>query len=325
MSPIRDRVSYRLTKHFFSSLFDFGVLSETGADSFKRMLMGICAAVLAFGLLLLRMYVAKYEALLGGPTSTPYFVAQLGDHAVLIALPMWLVALVTVLVSHGVFPDETDFRILMAMPVSRRLIFGSKLAALVLFTAIFAVCAHLALAPLVLLVTVSRLTTPAWPAALAAFWSTSLAASAFAVLAVVSVQGALVMLAPRERVLAVSSAVRSAMLCSLVLALPFIARLPTTGRPLSEGAQGLFFPPPIWFVGLARWMQGDARIHLVTLGIVAVCALAVVCAAAVACYGLLYRRFDRVMVRPGSENTTGSITRRRSTKDLRRPVFVAVQ
>ena len=60
---------------------------------------------------------------------------------------MLVVAFATLLVSHSLFPDETDFRVLLALPVSRRLVFLSKLAALALFAGIFIVASHVAMLP----------------------------------------------------------------------------------------------------------------------------------------------------------------------------------
>jgi hypothetical protein len=43
-----DRPSYQLTIHFFRGLFDFGVLSDAGSDTFRRMLLGLAALTVMF-------------------------------------------------------------------------------------------------------------------------------------------------------------------------------------------------------------------------------------------------------------------------------------
>ena len=48
---VRDRPEAVLARHFFASLFDFGFLSDDGADSLKRALLGSLAVVIALGLL----------------------------------------------------------------------------------------------------------------------------------------------------------------------------------------------------------------------------------------------------------------------------------
>ena len=55
---------------------------------------------------------------------------------------MWIVAGAVALVGQSLFPDETDFRILMAEPLSRSVVFGAKLAALLLFGGLFVVGSH---------------------------------------------------------------------------------------------------------------------------------------------------------------------------------------
>ncbi len=63
---MRDRPEVVLTRHFFTSLFDFGFLSDDGAESLKRALLGSLAVAIALGLLLTRVFMAKYGDALGG-------------------------------------------------------------------------------------------------------------------------------------------------------------------------------------------------------------------------------------------------------------------
>jgi hypothetical protein len=115
---VRDRPEAVLTRHFFTSLFDFGFLSDDGAESLKRALLGSLAVALAFGLLLTRVFMAKYSELSAGPADA-YERAVVADHAFLISVPMWIVAAAVGFVGESLFPDRTDFRILMAEPLSR--------------------------------------------------------------------------------------------------------------------------------------------------------------------------------------------------------------
>ena len=59
------------------------------------------------------------------------------------------------LVGHSLFPDETDFRVLMALPVPHHLVFGAKLLALGLFVGLFVTAAHAALLPLSILISLA--------------------------------------------------------------------------------------------------------------------------------------------------------------------------
>ena len=45
-----------LTRHFFHSLFDFGIFSQEGADSFVRVIIGLFSVILSLGFLLVRVY-----------------------------------------------------------------------------------------------------------------------------------------------------------------------------------------------------------------------------------------------------------------------------
>ena len=60
----------------------------------------------------------KYAELSEG-SFDDYARELLADHAFLMAVPMWFVAGAVGLVGHSLFPDQTDFRILMAEPLSR--------------------------------------------------------------------------------------------------------------------------------------------------------------------------------------------------------------
>ena len=103
---LEDRPWYQLTSHFFRGLFDFGILSDAGADAFRRLLIGIVAVMVSLGLLLARMYLQKYTLLsemfhdwgTGYKLNRePYHLALLGDGALVIAFPMLIVGLVVVL------------------------------------------------------------------------------------------------------------------------------------------------------------------------------------------------------------------------------------
>ena len=88
---MRDRPEVVLTRHFFTSLFDFGFLSDDGAESLKRALLGSLAVAIAIGLLLPRVFMAKYSELSAGSPDA-YERAVVADHAFLMAVPMWIVA-----------------------------------------------------------------------------------------------------------------------------------------------------------------------------------------------------------------------------------------
>jgi hypothetical protein len=303
MRPISsDRPPIVLTRHFFSSLFDLGFLSDAGVESLKRTLLGCLAGAIAIGLLLTRVFIVKYGALSSAPPDV-YERGVMADHAFLIAIPMWMVAAAVSLVGHSLFPDQTDFRVLMVEPLSRLTIFGSKLASLLLFISLIIAATHVALLPLATLTLIGTLKTGsgALVATALSFAFSSVIGSICAALAVVALHGTLVLLAPRARLLAFSGTVRSISIGVLVLSLPLIGRLPGTAGAFASGASAsgawwLSWAPPMWFVGLERYLIGDAR--LATLAAQAAIITLIVSLVTLASYVLLYRRFDRVVLQP---------------------------
>jgi hypothetical protein len=289
---VRDQPGIVLTRHFFTSLFDFGFLSDDGAESLKRALLGSLAVAIALGLLLTRVYMKKYGMLSAGPIDA-YTHELMADHAFLMAVPMWFVAGAVALVGHSLFPDQTDFRILMAEPLSRLTIFTSKLASLLIVVGLVAAGTHLALLPLTAFTMIGAMKTGSMLTTAMAFGVSSLSASLFAALAVVAVHGVLVTFALHARVLAFSGAVRSVLVGALVLCVPLLARLPGTAIAFASGAWWLSWAPPAWFVGLERWLIGDGR-HA-ALAVQAAVATVLVLIVSVASYVRLYRQFDRVL------------------------------
>jgi hypothetical protein len=99
---VRDRPDIVLVRHFFTSLFDFGFLSDEGTDALKRALLGSLAVAIALGLLLTRMFMKKYALL----SADDYPRELLADHAFLMAIPMWCVAAAVALVGTPSFPTR---------------------------------------------------------------------------------------------------------------------------------------------------------------------------------------------------------------------------
>jgi hypothetical protein len=294
---MRDHPGIVLTRHFFTSLFDRGFLSDDGVESLKRALLGSLAVVIAAGLLLTRVFMAKYAGLSAG-SAEDYAREVVADHAFLIAIPMWCVAAAVGLVGHSLFPDRTDFRILMAEPLSSRTIFTAKLASLLLFVSLVVAAAHLALVPLTALTLSGAMKAGSVVSAAMAFAGASLSGSLFAALAVVAVQGLLVLFAPRRRVLAFSGAVRSVLVGVLVLSLPLVARLPATAAAFASNAWWLGWAPPAWFAGLERWLLGEGG--RAVMAAEAAVATVLVSILSVSSYLILYRRFDQVMLEPAA-------------------------
>jgi hypothetical protein len=289
---------WRLTQHFFRAMFDFGFLSDLASDSLKRVLIGSVGGFVAFGLLLTRMYMVKYAVLWNTGTPEQYRRALLGDDMMIIGLPMLLVAFVTLLVSHSLFPDDRDFRILGALPVRRVVVFRAKLGALLMFTGLFTAASHVSLVPLILLTSLNPWGDGSVILRLVAWAFASVTASAFAVLAITAVVGMLVLALSRSRLQALSMTMRSIVLGLLVVCLPLVSQLPTLGASVSSGAVWMTLVPPAWFLGLQRLLQGSADGWLTRLALLGIVAAILVAANVAATYIVLFRQFERLMLRP---------------------------
>jgi hypothetical protein len=289
---VRNQAARLLTRHFFDAFFDFGFLSDEGRDSFERALLGSAAVAIGLGLMVARLFLAKYANL--RHASAARYLAEVGaDHAFLFALTMWIVALAVTLVGDAIFPDEIDLRVLMPEPISQATIFGAKLAALACFVTLFALGAQVSLAPMFLLTMIGPSGTGPLAGWLAAYLIASVAGSAFAALSVIAVNGLMVLTPPLARM---AAAVRSTMVFLLVLSLLFVVWLPATGQAFAAGSWWLRAAPPMWFVGLEHWLLGlrdrgglavSAAVSLLTAGAVSLAACL-----------LLYRRLPRTMGKP---------------------------
>ena len=293
-----ERAEWRLTEHFFRAMFDFGFLNELAADSFKRALIGSVGGFVAFGFVLTRAYMVKYAILWSTGTPELYRRALLGDDMTIIGLPMLLVAFVTLLVSHALFPDERDFRILGPLPVRRIVVFRAKLGAVLMFTGLFTTAAHVSLVPLMLLTSMNPWGESNVIVRLMAWAIASVAASAFAILAITAVVGILVLALSRGRLEALSTFMRSIVLGSLVVCLPLVSHLPTLGEPLARGASWMALVPPAWFLGLERVIQGSPGAGLARLALIGIAAVLTVATIVAATYIVLFKQFERLMLRP---------------------------
>ncbi len=306
-----DRPWYQLTTHFFRGLFDFGMLSDAGADAVRRVLFGFVAVMMTLGLLVTRMYLQKYTQLSemfhdwGAGyrlTREPYQLAVLGDSALVIAIPMLVVGFVVVLVSGSLFPTELDCRVLLPLPVSKRAVFASKALAVMAFTGLFAIAAHAAMVPIVILMWNTRWADRALSSQLLAHGVASLSASIVIALAIMAVAGLLLISVPRSRFQVASIAFRGLSLCALVLSIPLVCRLPTAGSLIASESPLFYLVPPVWFLGIEQLLLGKATPYLLRLAQIATATGVASFAIAVGSYTFLYQRLERVIFRPVAGN-----------------------
>ena len=322
--PRVPQAAARLTEHYFRAMFDFGILSTAGADSFKHMLLGAAGGVVAFGLLLTYLYAGKYAMLAVGGSPERYRLAVLGDDLFIVGLPMLLAAFITLLVSDSLFPDERDFRILGPLPVRRTVVFAAKLRALILFEGLLIAVVHLSLLPLVLLTSVGRFAEQSLLSRLIVWAITGAGASLFAVLAITAIVGGATLALSRSRLRELTGIVRSAMLGLLVLAMPFVLRLPHFGGAFVTRSTWLWFVPPAWFVGLQRSLHGHEDMWSLQLAGTAIAAVASAAAVVATTYAILFRHFEQLVLRPIATATSSPEPNRTRLPIRTTPAFRAV-
>lgn len=334
MQPTLDeRPWYLLTAHFFRGLFDFGILSDAGADAVRRVLFGFVAVMMTLGLLVTRMYLQKYTELSemfhdwGAGyrlTREPYQLAVLGDSALVIAIPMLIVGFVVVLVSNSLFPTELDCRVLMPLPVSKRVVFASKALAVTAFAGLFAIAPYIATVPIVLLMWNSRWADRGLFVQLAAHGLASVSASVAAALGIIAVAGVLLISVPRSRLQAASIAFRGLSLCVLVLSVPLACRLPAAGALIAGESRLFYLVPPAWFLGIEQLLLGKGTPYFHRLAQIATATGVASFAVAVASYLFLYRRLERVVFRPVASRSSRRSAPFAESWGGRRPVAAAI-
>lgn len=279
-----------LTRHFFNGFFRLSFLDDAGEESFKRAILALLAVAITFGLALTRLYAGKYASLIGRVSPEAFGWIAAADQLFILCLPMFVLTLLMAFVSHSIFPDETDFWTLMPLPLTRGEIFRSKLLAVLLFSALFVAGTNVGVTLPLALVTGGGASTHGvglLTQLLASAW-----ASLFVVLAVVALQGAILVVAPRARHQAWQVALQTAIVCGLVLLLPLLFRVPGLWRLLQQRPEWWIYVPPAWFLGVQQWISGNRDPFFARLAAAAIVGTSAAFAVAAAGCLTAYSRFD---------------------------------
>ncbi len=290
-----------LTRHFLAGLCRPRVLDEAGHEGLHRVFLGAVAGCIAVGLLFTRIFGVKYGALGGMRGSEAYGLALLADTAFVLSIPMLLVAAIANLHADSLFPDDTDYRVCMVLPVRRAVVFQARLAALALFIGGAVLAVHVALLPLVFLMWAGDGLWAALLRKLPVFLVAGGTASLTALTAVTAIHGLALAVLPVRIRTAGSATLRSAILVVLIVLAPLAVRLSSTGNAFAERSAWLAWVPPVWFVGLDRALLGGADPFLASLAWRGIAGVAIFAALAVGVYTYMYRRFDNpaAVVAPG--------------------------
>jgi hypothetical protein len=142
---------------------------------------------------------------------------------------------------------------------------------------------------------------------------TGVSASMFAVLAVTAVVGLLVLTLSRSRLHELTGIITSAMLVLLVLSVPLVLRLSHLGPSLASGSAWLGLVPPAWFVGLQQVLRGNDDPWFFHLAGIAVAALGGAAVIVAITYTVLFRHFERLMLRSAAMSPSETDRRRAFT------------
>ena len=292
-----------LTRHFVRHFLDVGFMTSEGSDGVRRALLGVMSAVITIGLFLPRVMLGKYAGIRGVPDL--YHAMVIGDTLMTFAFAMLLAAFAAAFAGDSMFPDETDFRVLTPLPVTRAFVFSAKLRALAFYLGLAIVVTALALQLPLTAITGGPHAEQTWLARAAMYSVASMAGSLFAAAAVMAIQGLIVLVAPGQHLRAIAVGARTAMLSGVVLLLPLAGRLPRAAAGFSTETPLLFLAPPAWFVGLQRVALGAGSAFDAQLAGIGVGALVLSAAVVTGCYVVLYRRFDVLMLRQNLSSGAG--------------------
>lgn len=293
-AALTDRRAFDLTRHFFREFFYLRFLTDTGADSVRRAVIGVVSGLLALSILFPQFVVGRYAVM---RTLAEYRRALLSDQLFTICVAMLVVGLAAALVCQSLFPDETDYRVLMALPVTRRLVFGAKMLALALFASIFVVSTNLIFGLAFSAAAGGRWVEHGILTRMLAHAGAVGVASIFAGASVMSVQGLLAVLLPRSWLRSVSVVAQTAMICALILSLPAIAHSSSYAALLQSRAALSFAVPPLWFLALEQAALGHRDAFVIRLASLALLGLASTVLAIAVSYLTIYRRFDQLVFR----------------------------
>ena len=295
-----------LVRHFIAAGLAPDVLTEAGTDYLRRVIFGVLAILLVLGSFLPRVFFHKYTELGALTGSEAYLRALQADSLFMIAVPMLLIGLAAVIAGPMLFPDETDYRVLTPLPISRATLFLAKLVA-VLIVVSMAIIAVNAVATFWFPIAVSgRKAQHPMLARVIAHGIGATTGSFFMCVAVMAIQGLTIVAVPAAWQRITSVVVQGAIAVGLLLSLPLVSRL--SGMDVTEAtiaSAPLAYLPPSWFFGLERWwLDGATSGGYASAARMALIAGASAIAVVATTYAMLYRSAERLAGVSGADRRT---------------------
>lgn len=295
-----------LTRHFIAVILAPPLLTELGADYLRRTLASLVGMLLLAGVFLPSGFFKKYVDLTAEIRPDNFERALQSDTVLMIAIPMLIVGLLAVVMSPMLFLDETDYQVLTPLPVTRLQIFGARLCALAVVVVVGILAINAITSVWFPFVSGGRRAHHPLFLRIVAHGLAATAGSGWVVITVMAIQGWCLLLAPARWRRVVSVTVQGLVFLGLLLALPFVFRLPLveiTPRAIETTALGWL--PPVWFYNLERWLL-TASVSEGARARIAVIALAAAATLVVVSCGWLYRSAERLAGFSGAARSGGS-------------------
>lgn len=284
-----------LTRHFFGRFFDNELVSR---DSEMRVTVTQILALLAVPSIFAPFYLQpRYVRLHFLPEEIREAQRQMtlsSDRFLFVALAMVVMGIVATLQWDALFPDRSDFRILIPLPLTARTLFAAKLASLIIFVLLFSADVNALSSILFPAVSLERGTLANFFSVASIHAAVVTAATASVFFAIVGLQGLLMNLLPIRTFLRVSPYVQLVLICAflvLLLMIPSISSSLDLWR--KSEAPILYWIPPIWFLALYESWLGAAGAHISTFADLATKAFWGVTGFMLAVYALSYGRHIR--------------------------------
>jgi hypothetical protein len=295
-----------LTRHFLQRLLRPPILTEAGADSFRTVIAGVLAAVLALGMLLPRVFRQRYTVLAYLPGPEPYLQALVADQVFIMSVVMLLSGFAIVAIAHALLPDEIDFVTLSPLPVTREYIFFANAAAMALALGTYTLASVGLFGVAFSIVSTGRWAEDTVTARTLAHLAAGIGSSVFVYAIVLGLHAGIAFVAPRRLFRRLSLVLQSGLAFGLIASLPAIASIPGLARGFAENPRAMLLIPPAWFAGVEHWLLGSRTAIDNQLALRALAGTGIAVAAAVAGYVLSYRRFDRLATHTAGTRVLGA-------------------
>ena len=288
-----------LTQHFARSIAAPPLLTDLGVDFLRRTVASLLAMLIVGGSFLTRAFFKRNVDLHAMWDDVGYLRAVEADTLLLIALPMLIIGLLTIVVSPLLFPDEVDYRTLAHLPISRFEIFAAKLAA-VAMVALAAIVAVNLVTSLWLPIAIGGHVAGQSPwvkeplaARIAAHAAASLTGSAWTFAAVMAVQGLCLAAVPAIWRRQAAVLLHGAIFIGLLVSLPYLSRIPALDVSSDRAWHTpLLWIPPVWFLGVNRWLLDRSAEGYGYVARIAAISSAAVALTIAFTYAHLYRRAE---------------------------------